>query len=129
MLYKIHQAAVLALGLALLSGCATPVETAPATLTTAHAANMSLAASAHIVLATGYERTLAPGSRWRRVGSLPEGDVYRPIDTVFTIEGRQVHEAYLIVSPTRQLVGFYLPGEANLSRLPKPIPLSLREEP
>ena len=71
---------------------------------------------------------LAEGSRWQRVGALPEGEVYRPVGTVFTIEGRNVHEAYLVVSPARTLVGFYLPGESRLSLLPNPVQLSLKEK-
>ncbi|WP_234480884.1 hypothetical protein [Paraburkholderia nemoris] len=43
---------------------------------------------------------------------------------MFTIEGRQVHEAYLVVAKG-SLVGFYLPGEAHFSPLDKPVPVML----
>ena len=77
-----------------------------------------------IRLASGFVRKIAAQSRWRAVGNLPQGQVLRPIDTVFTIEGRQIHEAYLVVSDDN-LVGFYLPGEAHFSTLIKPISLKL----
>lgn len=79
--------------------------------------------SATVELPTRYRRTLAQGSRWRAIGSVAQGTVYRPVDTVFTIEGRQVHEAYLVVS-TGLLVGFFLPGESSYSALSTPVPLS-----
>lgn len=48
-------------------------------------------------LDTRYSRTILAGTRWRKVGRLAQGDVYRPVDGVFSIEGRQVHEAYLVI--------------------------------
>lgn len=81
---------------------------------------------AKVRLSSGYERKLVEGSRWRPIGSLPQGEVLRPMGSVFTIEGRQVHEAYLVVSDTR-LVGFYLPGEARFSPLEPSLPLTFGE--
>lgn len=78
-------------------------------------------------LSSGYERKLAVGSRWRLIGTLPQGDVLRPMNGIFTIEGRQVHEAYLVVSGTR-LVGFYLPGETHFSPLDSPVSLTFGEQ-
>ncbi|WP_236599132.1 hypothetical protein [Ramlibacter monticola] len=69
-----------------------------------------------ISLSTGYTRTVPAKSRWRAVGALPQGTVYRPVDSVFAIEGRQIHEAYLVVRGAT-LQGFYLPGEGNYSAL------------
>jgi hypothetical protein len=54
------------------------------------------------------------------VGILPEGTVYRPIGTVFSIEGRNVHEAYLVVH-AGAVRGFYLPAESRYSPLPNPV--------
>jgi hypothetical protein len=67
-------------------------------------------------LSTGYTRTLAAQSRWRLVGRLPQGSVYRPVGSILTIEGRQMHEAYLVVQ-RNALVGFYLPAETAFSPL------------
>jgi hypothetical protein len=55
-------------------------------------------------------RTLRSGSRWTLVGGIAQGLVYRPDGGVLTVEGANVHEAYLVVSGT-ELVGFYLPVE------------------
>ncbi len=112
-----------------LTACATAVKTSPVTLTPAPGAKLTLERSVEIQLPTQYSRTLAQGSAWQKVGSLPQGDVYRPVGTIFTIEGRNVHEAYLIVSPAQMLVGFYLPGESSVSMLPSPVQLSLKESP
>ncbi len=79
-----------------------------------------------ILLSSGYTRKLAEGSRWRVIGSLPQGEVLRPVDSVFTIEGRQVHEAYLVVSGVT-LMGFYLPGEEHFSPLNPPLSLTFGE--
>lgn len=69
-----------------------------------------------LTLSSGYERSLLTGSRWERVGSLPDGEVFRPIGTVFTIEGANTHEAYIVLRDSR-IVGFYLPGEGAYSAL------------
>jgi len=87
---------------------------------------IKLLAPAEIVLETGYSRTLADKSVWKPVGRLPQGTVYRPVGTIFTIEGRQVHEAYLVIRDSK-LVGFYLPGEQNYSPLSNAVPLNLGE--
>ncbi len=75
-----------------------------------------------IQLETGYQRTLKAGSVWRLAGHLPQGSVYAPVDSVLTIEGRQVHEAWLVVCEGT-LLGFYLPGESAYSPLTRPIAL------
>lgn len=113
----------------LLSACAAAVQTQPASFKPAPGGRFEIKRSTDIRLPTGYVRVLAAGSRWQRVGRLPEGTAYGPVGTSFTIEGRQVHEAYLVISPQRSLVGFYLPGESSISMLPAPIPLHYEEEP
>lgn len=113
--------------IALLVGCAHPVRTEATRLNTAieqTAKVIRLEREALIVLSTGYKRRLKPDSKWRLVGSVPQGQVFRPMDSVLTIEGRQVHEAYLVISGGK-LVGFYLPGESNYAALEAPVPLSI----
>ena len=80
-----------------------------------------------IRLSTGYRRTLPAKSEWRLAGRVPQGNVFRPIGTVFTIEGRNIHEAYLVMSG-RDLVGFYLPGESQYSALASPVALPIGEQ-
>lgn len=87
---------------------------------------IQLLAAASVELDTGYSRTLADKSVWSRVGRVPQGDVYRPVGTIFTIEGRQVHEAYLVIRD-KTLMGFYLPGEQNYSPLSTAVVLNLGE--
>ncbi|MGF6976542.1 hypothetical protein QFZ94_004992 [Paraburkholderia sp. JPY465] len=77
-------------------------------------------------LTTGYSRQLKEGSVWRPVGEVPQGLVLRPIDGIFTIEGRQVHEAYLVVKENN-LVGFYLAGESHFSPLKPSQPILLEK--
>jgi hypothetical protein len=73
-----------------------------------------------IRLSTGYTRTVPERSRWRAVGTLPQGVVYQPVGTVFAIEGRQVHEAYLVLQGGA-IQGFYLPAENHYSALQQPV--------
>lgn len=110
--------------------CATSVETAPVTFVAAAAGEIVLAQRAEVQSPTLFKRVLAEGSRWRKVGTVPQGKVYRAVDTVFTIEGRHVHEAYLVIAPASlKLVGFYLPGESTFSTLPNPVQLTVKESP
>lgn len=88
------------------------------------AAVLKLARDASITLSTGYTRTLPADSQWQSVGTLPQGMVYRRVGDVFSIEGRHVHEAYLVVNGTA-LQGFYLPGEASYSPLTPSVSLPL----
>ena len=114
-----------------LASCALSVPVRPARLDAVGAgapADLRLSRAVEVRLSTGYTRTLPAGSRWRAAGRLPEGVVWRPVDSVFAIEGRNVHEAYLVVHEGR-LTGFYLPGEAMFSPLDPPLPLPQGELP
>ena len=118
----------LAVLLLFLAACAQMVTTEPARLEPVAAAEpptvITFRDRLDIRLDTRYSRTILAGTRWRKVGRLPQGDVYRPVDGVFSIEGRQVHEAYLVIAGP-SLKGFYLPGEANYSPLATPLPINL----
>src|SRR5687768_14296820 len=70
-----------------------------------------------ISVGVGYQRMIPRGSAWTRVGRVAEGDVYKPLDRVFTVEGAHVHEAYLVLAGDR-VVGFYLPVERAFSPAP-----------
>ena len=65
----------------------------------------------------GYRRVIGRGSVWTRIGRVVEGEVYKPINRVFTVEGAQIHEAYLVLDGDR-VVGFYLPVERAFSPAP-----------
>lgn len=79
-------------------------------------------------LSDGRAYTLAGGSRWRRVGALVQGDVYRPLGQPVVLGNRGGAEAYLVASGSR-LVGFYLPAGSLFMPLPKPavLPFSQRQ--
>jgi hypothetical protein len=125
-----HVGQALCLALAwMLAACAISIPTIPANFAPSPGGELSLAQSVEVTLPTHYTRVLAEGSRWRKIGSVPQGDVYRAVGTVFTVEGRNVHEADLIVASRRALVGFYLPGESNVSMLASPVPLPVKENP
>jgi hypothetical protein len=78
-----------------------------------------------LTLLTGYQRSLLTGSRWERVGSVPAGEVYKPVGTVFTIEGANRHEAFLVIRDA-QVVGFFLPGENAFSALEPAVPIQFK---
>lgn len=105
-----------------LAGCAA-VQHRPAVLAPAPAATPRvLAVAADFTLDTGFSRHLKAGSRWLQQGTVPQGDVYKPWQDVFMLEGAHVHEAWLVVRDDR-LVGFYLPAERGFSSLAPAIPL------
>jgi hypothetical protein len=119
--------AAVALGL---SACAPMIVSQPAELTAKASPSSTRAirfnAPAEILAGFGSRRTIDAGSRWLYSGTLPQGAVYRPVDTVFTIQSRHAHEAYLVVK-NNVLVGFFLPGESSFSPLTPTLQLDLGE--
>lgn len=71
-----------------------------------------------------YHRKLNKGTSWDFIGTLPEGEVYKPRDQVLTLEASHVHEAYVVLLDDL-LVGFYLPVEQAFAPLPNPIKLPI----
>ncbi len=65
---------------------------------------------------------LPAASQWQRVGALPQGDVYRSLGGLFTVQTRRQGEAYIVAS-SGKLVGFYLPGETAYLPLNRPVTL------
>jgi len=126
----IYRSAFLVMALLAITACAPTIPTAPSTITLAQPTTtthrIQLQSEVPLKLDTGYTRTLASKSVWSRIGRVPQGDVYRPVGTIFTIEGRQVHEAYLVIQDKR-LLGFYLPGEQNYSPLSTAVPMTFGE--
>lgn len=120
------------LALTFISGCGTVVTHTPSILTPVSApeakTSFTLTKQANILLDTGYTRTLNVGSQWRRIGSISQGDVYRPQNVVFTVEGKHIHEAYLVIN-NNQLIGFYLPYEHGFSPLAQPVGLTFSTTP
>jgi hypothetical protein len=77
-------------------------------------------------LATGYGRTIPADTEFAAIGRVAPGLVLKPVQTVLTIEGAHVHEAYAVLADGR-LVGFYLPVERAYSPLTTPVPWPLIE--
>ena len=103
---------------ALAAACANEVVRQPTALTPAvqgaEQRELEIAQDTEVRVSANYNRILPGGSRWRYVGQVAQGAVYRRADGVFTVEGAHVHEAYLVVAG-QELVGFYLPVEKSFS--------------
>ena len=114
--------------LVLLTSCAIGVTYAPANITPIAAAGqrplVTLDKQVDIQLDTGYTRSLKAGSQWMPVGAVAQGEVYKPYNAIFTLEGTHIHEAWLVVA-NHQLRGFYLPVERGFSPLKQKIDLPL----
>ena len=106
--------------LLVLAGCAPEIVRRPTQLTPlaqSPGATIEILQDATVAVGPGYERVIARGSLWTSVGRSAEGDVFKPVDRVFTVEGAHVHEAYLVLAGDR-VVGFYLPVERAFSPAP-----------
>lgn len=79
-----------------------------------------------VSLDSGYNRTIARGTTFAASGNIGQGVVMRPTNTVISVEGSHVHEAWPVVKDGR-LVGFYLPVERAFSPLSTPVAVSLSE--
>ena len=100
--------------LATFMGCASEVTRVPSQLTAISPADsvkvVLTGADVEIRLDTSYIRSLKHGSAWIPIGKLSQGVVYKPVDTILTVEGAHIYEAYIVVEEER-LTGFYLPVE------------------
>ena len=81
--------------------------------------NVSLSFPAGISL----ERIPA-GTSFERVGEIPQGQVYRPIDRVLQVRSWNSHEAYLVIDDKNQAVGAYLPQRHGFLPASHPVPIS-----
>ncbi len=72
----------------------------------------------------GYSRVLVAGSRWHRIGRIPQGEVWKPLNTVLTVEGKHIREANIVVRG-KNWAGYYLPVERAFSPLETPVPIKL----
>lgn len=114
----------------LIQGCATEVRRSPTAFTSRPAADSEVIVTVQKDVEVSpnvvYSRTIRAGSQWRLVGGTPQGDVYRPMSGVFTVEGAQVHEAGLVISGAK-LVGFYMLVEKAFVPLDRPVDLQLSQ--
>lgn len=113
--------------IALAAGCASEVVRHPAALQAAPAGAAKgyvAARETEFRLDSGYDRKIAAGTAFDEVGVIPQGVVLKPRNTVLTVEGAHVHEAYAVAKDGR-LVGFYLPVERAFVPLSVPVNLQL----
>lgn len=104
----------------MLAACAPEIVRRPTHLTPVlepSGSTIEVLEDAVVEVGPGYQRAIRRGSVWMRVGRSAEGEVFRPVDRVFTVEGAHVHEAYLVLDGDR-LTGFYLPVERAFSPAP-----------
>jgi hypothetical protein len=108
--------------LVLLLGCATELPRQSAELHRDGFQARTLVLKNDLVVApdSGFRQKLKANSEWVAVGSLEQGTVFRPTNTVLTIGGGNHHEAWLVVKADR-LTGFYLPGEKAFAPLSKEV--------
>jgi hypothetical protein len=121
--------AAFAVAVLLAAGCASEVTRqtieAPASAPEA-GKRFTLSQPASFRLDSGYSRTVAANTEFAGVGRIGQGLVFRPVDTVLTVEGKHMHEAYAVVRDGT-LVGFYLPVEKAFSPLSQTTPFLLIE--
>ncbi|MES9898231.1 MAG: hypothetical protein ABW148_04305 [Sedimenticola sp.] len=122
---------VMILMILITTGCASEIMRTPAHLSEAnnnpHRSVIIFHEDMRIKLGSGYWREIKAGTKWLFVGTIKEGDVFKPYRNVFTIEGAHVREAYLVIS-NDQLIGFYIPGEDSYSSLKSSISLPVFPE-
>ncbi|QKS31081.1 MAG: hypothetical protein HT579_20435 [Candidatus Accumulibacter similis] len=121
---------LMALGL---GGCASEVTRHPVDLSRARQPpDKSFVASQTVMLRldSGYDRSIRAGTEFVDVGGIAQGDILKPTNANFTVEGAHMHEAYLVVKMGR-IVGFYLPVEKSFSPLSTSValPLEIKEFP
>ena len=115
----------------LVGGCAfdlVHVEQIPTKLNLEKSCNKSfvLTKNVEIQLGGGYSRTLKKGTRWRCIGMIDQGEIYKTNDQILTIEASNIFEAYIVIS-SNKLVGFYLPVEDTFSPLGNSAELAIDE--
>jgi UPF0288 family protein (methanogenesis marker protein 3) len=110
----------------LIVGCAAEVVRTPEQLTVSNqAGQIEITKLVTIAMGPGNEKNLFTGSRWANIGNVKQGEVFKPVGTVFSIQGANSHEAYLVIAE-KKLVGFYLPGDRAWSALSVPIAIEFK---
>lgn len=114
------------LALLILTACAAEVPRTPTNFVSQSAPDNVLRIKDAITIDSGnaYPSKMPAHSQWRQIGSIPEGDVFKIQNDVFTVTGRHVHEACIVVKG-KEIVGFYLPVEKAFTPVSKKVLLPL----
>lgn len=128
---KIHSVFIVCFLASLLTGCAFDVVRLKQIPTRLKAdlpekSSFTLEKEAPVDLDTGYSRILKKGTRWVSVGAISQGDVFKTCDQILTVEGSNIHEAYIVMNSST-LVGFYLPVEKTYSPLKNSVELMIKK--
>lgn len=108
----------------LLAACAAEVYRVPTQFSaSADSTEFILDRDVTVMPSSGDLVTLNAGSIWVRVGRVPQGSVYAIKNDVFSVRGRNHHEAQCVVTEVGKLVGFYLPGESAFAPVDDPVQL------
>jgi hypothetical protein len=75
-------------------------------------------------LPCGFNRIIKKDTRWKQTGKIPDGVVFKPVETCFTIECSNVFEAYLVIREN-MIIGFYLPVEKGFVQNKKPTKITI----
>lgn len=113
-----------------LAGCAADLPRTPTSFNsnaTGRTESLVIAKAIEVTPTTGYSRTLKEGSTWKKVGTVPQGAVYKIENDVFLLEGAHMHEAYSVIN-NQKLVGFYLPFEQAFVAISPEVPLSINNK-
>jgi hypothetical protein len=118
---------------ALVVGCASEVQRRPVEFTAGIAElGQRFTTTAFIELRpdSGYARSIPSGTEFVAIGRIAAGLVLKPTNSVLTLEGKHMHEAYAVRDRDR-LVGLYLPAEQAYDALRNPpaMPLQERKDP
>jgi hypothetical protein len=119
----------LLLAVAMLAACATEVKRQPIEISVSIPEldrRYELRSDVSYKADQGYPRSLPARTEFAVAGRLSHGLVLRPTQTVMTVEGAHMHEAYAVWRD-EQLVGFYLPVEKAFSPLQQATPFPLVE--
>jgi hypothetical protein len=112
----------------LAASCATDIEShaQPAALVEKQAGEVyQLRNQVVLELVIGRVREPLPaGSHWKAVGTIVDGNVFKPLDHLLQVHTGHSYEAYLVCSEG-QIVGVYLPVEDSLVKVRRPIPIVL----
>lgn len=114
---KMNKWSILFPAILCLGGCASEVVRYPVELSILRAEERYVTLqTVSVMFNSGYERTIDSGTEFLGIGLIKQGNVLKPVGTVFTIEGAHMHEAYPVINNGR-IVGFYLPVEHAFSPL------------
>lgn len=86
----------------------------------------TLATRVTVTLDSGYSIMLMGGSRWLHVGSVANGEVYKPNSGILETDDTAPREFYIVTSG-KQLVGFYLPAERRFTPLKQALFLTFED--